>query len=1095
MAPRRVLTVLPDHASADLRAARILAGGGGRVLDGRWVSPLSRFLESLGRSALPGLSPLSPLSERHLLRGVLADAAREVPALSALFHGGRLPGGLVDATANAVHDCRGAEIGPEVLARSGGAPAQRLARILERFDARLEALGAVDAASLPGRLADALAAGAPLPAILEDAVEVEIEGRHLWSAAEVRLLEALARRLEAHGGGVTVLLPGDMGEGGAFAWLAAVKRLFEAMGASGVVHLGERLPSEGRARAALLSEVSEAFFAERAGAGGDGRVLDDGPLVVVSAPDAAAEAREVARRVKALVASGIPPEDVVVAARRLGGEAQVIVDALAAAGLPVHDRRGRPVRTVGPVRVLLDLYRAVLSSLPRDALLSVLASRYTDLGDETVRPATIARWIRRAGAVDLTGEGYAAAVDRAASVAREGEGHAVARRLEKVLPVVCELGRPGTVETQVRRVRRVAEVLALTRRVDAQAARLLSGEDPGPLDDAALEAVARDEAALEALEGALDDCIQVSVRLGEQRASLSPPAFLALLGDALDARTLSPAPLRGGAVELLAATDLAPRAARVLCLTGLADGIFPGRADEDPMLPDTERHRLNQALSRPAFTVLTEGDRVAGGAPSRRAEEALLFALALHVPTDHLVLSRSRTDESGRPQVASPYLVEVLEAAGGVEAEVPLAPVPAPEAATTPEALERALAATIYGPPPDRPGVFPVPRPLPAAVDRALGAGGVPLSRVVAPLSIERARHHYFLDPEVAAGPFTGATGPLPARARARLTGEGGALSVSTLQALAGCAFAALAARGLLLEPPEAHDETLDPLARGQLLHACLEAAWRAMDEAGHLPLAPSRTEAARAVALAAARRVCAHWPEKGHRGAPQLFDVEAEQALAIVGRLVEVECEADGGWALAGTELAFGAAVAERDVGWPALELADPGDPGGTHALRGRIDRLDRREGDGEAPPMLRVVDYKSGGASGLSGRLMPDALGVTELQLPAYLAAVRAHEDTAALDASFVALGARPPAHLSVAGRLASSRGAWKDLDLDVDALLDGDGERPGLAATVAALVARARTGDLGPRPAPGVCRSCDLADVCRIVVPASGDEGDDA
>ena len=1053
------------------------------------------------------MAPLSPVAERHLLRSVLAEAADADPALGRLRHRGRLPQGLVAAAARALQDCRGAEARPEQLVATGPDGA-RLGHLLERWERRLAALEAVDAASLPGRLADALAAGAPLPpALVDGPVLVVLEGTFRYTAADVRLLEALASRLAATGGGVRVVLPGIMAEGGAFAWLVSVKRLFEAGGAGGQVDLAEDLPADRRSRAPGPGAAAAAFLPAPPPPGAEAEAPPGGAaglagLETVAAPDAAAEAREVARRVRALVASGMAPEDVVVAARRLGGEALALVDALADMGLPVDDRRGRPVQSVGPVRLLLDLMRLAREHLDRDGLLALFGSRYVGVGEAGLGARAVIRWLRRAGAVDDLGEGYVRAVRQAAAAAsRPGappdpEGLKVADHLDRVLPALSALGRAGTVAEHVDRLRLAEATLGLRAGVQATGARLLAGEGAGPLAGAALEAVARDEAALAALDAALDDCLAVADRLGEADRVLGAAAFQALLGDALDARTLRAAALRGGAVRLLGAEDLAPTRCRALFLMGLADGAFPARAEEDPLLPDATRRRLNRALGRPAFPVMTDHDRGEGDAPARRAEEALLFALALHLPTEHLCLSFARTSDTGRVAVASPYLAEVEARLGLTRTEVALAPVPGvpgekddgptrPQAAT-PADLEVALAGRIFGAPPDRPGSFPVPAPLPASVEAALAAGGVRLGRLVAPLSVERARHGFFLDPDRPPGTHTGQVGPLPPRLAARLdAGADRPLSVTQLERLARCGFQAFAGRALALEAPERRDETLDPMSRGQLLHACLERAWMALDGAGLLPLTPARREAAREAAEAAARGVVATWPETGHAGDPALFALEADAALETVGRLVDAECEADAGWTLEATERAFGAG----DDGWPALALPDPGEPGRVHHLRGRLDRLDRRDGPGGA--QLRVLDYKSGGAAGLRPRLYPEVLGHTELQLPAYLAAARARFAGADLDAGYVALGDRPPGHLVVSEALASTRGKWKDLGVDVPALLDGNGERPGLAARVASLLAAARRGDLGPRPTDGACTWCEFADVCRVVVPAGTDE----
>lgn len=1064
--------------------------------DGRSATTLPAFLDDLAAAALPGTVVLKALSERHLYRSILA----EHPGLLGPRRG-VLPTGYVDLIARTVADCRGAEVGADALddALPQQARGRKLAAFLRVYDAHLDDLGVVDRTSMPAAIADALGRGAPLPPTdrLPPDGEIVIEGVHRWTGSLVRLFNVLDGRVRPSGGSVTVRLPDDPDHRG-FTYLVAVKKLFEALGGDGTVDLESHLPSREHRRALALDDLASRVFRSKPS---QDEPLAAGEVRIFSAPHAAGEAREVAARVRDLVAGGMAPEDIVITARELTSAHARVADALTAVGVPVHDRRGRPVPSTGPVRVLLDLVRIAREGFAREGLLPLLTSAYVNLAgaDDAVPlgPWTFSRWIREAGATDEHGEGYAAAVRRLASTVdaekqprRKAEGEAVAARLETAFEVFAQLARPGAVREHVTRLRRTARLLQLDVRVHAQAARLLAGEGQSEIGRVALDAVARDEAALRALDDALDDCMRTAAWLGRGDQSLDAAAFSALLGDALSARTLRPGALRGGAVRLVGADDLATEAVRAVFVIGLTDGEFPALGDEDPLLPDAERLKINGALGRPVFAVLTAEDRRMEKAPDLRAEETLRFMFALHAATENLTLSWPRNDDQERPLVPSPFVTEVLRViCGGAPDfervdEVVLSPIPVCDRARRPHDLEVALCAEVFGPPPGHPGLFLPPEPLPTSVCEPLERVGVRLDRLVGRLRVERERHLYFLDRSVPPGPFSGACGPLSAEAgRAFRADAARPLSASALERLAGCGFRSFAGSVLRLDPLREHDEELTPLVFGNLVHECLERVWVRFEQDGLLPLQPGNLERALPLARKVAGAVCTGWAQVAHRGDKGLFAIHADQTLEMVGSLVEVEAAAHAeGWQFAGAEVKFG-----YEDGWPALEFTDPDDPAHKTFFRGRIDRLDQRTREGRQE--VRVLDYKTSDASKLRKKLDAQGLGQTEFQLLVYwLAAQRAHPD-AHIDAGYLAMKSRPPKHtLTLEEAVGGAHRSWKGFEGGVRAVLAGDSTRPSLAVRAFELLGAARAGQFGIRPVQtDICRWCEFNDVCRIVDPA--------
>lgn len=115
-----------------------------------------------------------------------------------------------------------------------------------------------------------------------------------------------------------------------------------------------------------------------------------------------------------------------------------------------------------------------------------------------------------------------------------------------------------------------------------------------------------------------------------------------------------PASKRGGPLAAVLVTTphrMRGRSRRVVLVPGLAEGIFPARTHEDPLLSDERREAIDAGLGRWA---------------QRSLEERLLFALCIGAATERVHCSYPRTDsEAGRPRVPSAYALEIGRALSG----------------------------------------------------------------------------------------------------------------------------------------------------------------------------------------------------------------------------------------------------------------------------------------------------------------------------------------------------------------------------------------------------------------------------------------------
>jgi len=124
-----------------------------------------------------------------------------------------------------------------------------------------------------------------------------------------------------------------------------------------------------------------------------------------------------------------------------------------------------------------------------------------------------------------------------------------------------------------------------------------------------------------------------------------------VLEDRLKFLRTEPPPRRYGQVFVGTVEEARGRQFETVFLPGLAEGIFPRRASEDPLLLDEARRRLDAEL-------LVQAKRI--------ARERLLLRIAAGAASERLVVSYPNLDAvQGRSRVPSFYALDVLRAAEG----------------------------------------------------------------------------------------------------------------------------------------------------------------------------------------------------------------------------------------------------------------------------------------------------------------------------------------------------------------------------------------------------------------------------------------------
>lgn len=470
---------------------------------------------------------------------------------------------------------------------------------------------------------------------------------------------------------------------------------------------------------------------------------------------------------------------------------------------------------------------------------------------------------------------------------------------------------------------------------------------------------------------------------------------------------------------------------------GLAEGLFPQRTLEDPLLLDEFRTRISQFLPT---------------RDQRGEEERLRLRLALAAARDRLIASYPRMDAAeSRPRVPSFYALELPRALEGRLPEIKEFERRASEAA--PARLNHPAPRDPLASIDDAEFDLATLAPLIAATNLDATTGGgrylVQVNEALA-RSLRSRWKRWDKSWRDSDGLVTSDSATLQILAQHRLRQR--PWSPSSLQRFAECPyqFALHGIFGLRPRDEAEHLEQLDPLTRGALFHEVQFALMNALRDRALLPVTPDRLSEAIALADASLRRIADDYRERLAPAIPRVWASEIEELRTDLRGWLQHVAQNDDEWEPVHFEFAFG------------LPKSDHRDPASTDRvaeleegvqLRGSIDLVEKHAARG-----LRVTDHKTGKRADP----VPHFVGGGKLLQPL-----------------LYGLAARQILDAPVeCGRLlyATQRGGYVAVEIAIN-----DRSRQVLSRLLENIDACIANGFLPPAPLKDACERCDYRPVC--------------
>ncbi|MGA2877907.1 MAG: PD-(D/E)XK nuclease family protein [Bryobacteraceae bacterium] len=778
------------------------------------------------------------------------------------------------------------------------------------------------------------------------------------------------------------------------------------------------------------------------------------PALLFSAPGESFECVEIARRIRALAEQGTPFDRMAILLRNVEPYQPLVEEALRRAGVGHYFSRGA-ARPDPAGRAFLALLACASESCSASRFAEYLSLGQTPPlhpdGSPQIRPA---QWVPADD--DILG-----AFDPPSSPTPTTAGDApldVPIGWEKLLVDAAVIGGRDRWARRLRGLR--AELQTQLRDLENE-------------DDSHRSHIERRILQLERLEHFALPLIEVlgSLPAAEtwglwldrlmdlaQMALRSPESVLSVLSELEPMREVGPASLdeiydvlserlgtlrveppkrRYGRVFVGSIEEARGRSFDVVFLPGLAEGLFPRRAFEDPLLLDEHRIKIAEGLD-------TQDVRI--------ARERMLLRSAAAAASISLVVSYPRMDVAqSRARVPSFYALEVVRAAEGR----------LPSLREFRDRAAGAASSRLDWPAPANPREAIDDAEYDLASLRASlklhGAAAQGSARYLMQSNESLARslrtrgrrwRNFWSSSDGLVDPDPGALEALRAHRLANRS-----YSPSSLQHFAACPYRFVLHAVFQFRPRQepARLEQMDPLTRGALFHSAQFELFRALTGAHLLPVTSDQLPRTLDIADQVLDRVAAQYEDNLAPAIPRVWKSEIENLRTDLRGWLQHLAATESGWLPAYFEFGFGLAPnPDRD---PASTRKEAVILDGIR-LRGSIDLIERNAANNE----LRVTDHKTGRAP----KDRPQYVG-----------------GGAILQPLLYALAAETLLDESVqSGRLfyCTQRGDFSSVDIPLN-----DESRDRLRRVLRTIDHSIEEGFLPAAPQTGACALCDYSAVC--------------
>ena len=948
------LVIAPTRSAADDFLRRFVPGENG-LFGLHRLTPLQLAAElATPRLAADARTPLTALGGEALVARCLERCTPELTYFAPVASSPGLPRALRvtlgELRANGIS-------GDALVATSDAAesPGADLARLLAAYQEELETRDLTDTAGILRRAAE-VAEGKEVPHRLLGLPTVLLDVSP-QSLADRRLLEAIVQRAPQ------LLATAPSGD----------RRGIEALEAlCGAPAQDVEAHSDDSGTPSRLERLRHRVFQPGQSPELPPPDSDDLSVELLSAPGEGRECVEIARRVLALARKDVPFDSMAILLRDPATYFPLLEEALRRAGVPAYFTRGT-ARPHPAGRAFLALLACAAEKLSATRFAEYLSLGQVPPADDEGKPPLVeVPWVVPQGEQMVFKSFLFATPEDTTESPETLETHETPviagtlrtpRRWERLL---VDAAVYGGKERWQRRLKGLKEELRLRlrhlegeeegerRRLEAQLSRLETLERFAlPLigDLADLPQTANWGPWLEALEALASRALRQPEQVLEVLSELRPmdrvgPVGIDEVRRVLEERltTLrSDTPERRYARVFVATPEEARgRSFEAVFLPGLAEGIFPRRAHEDPLLLDVYRQKLDAPLT-------TQRQRI--------EDERLLLRIAAGAAEKRLLLTWPNLDVlNGRARVPSFYALDVLRATEGRLPELRQL-----------EEQAAAGSAAILG--------WPAPRDAETAIDEAefdlavleplLRRGGAEAKgqgryllhtneRLARSLRSRFARWRGRLGPaDGLVHPSPGAQAALAPRRLSRRS-----YSPTALQHFAACPYRFFLSALHRLRPREEASrlEQLDPLTRGSLFHEVQLELFRDLREQNLLPVKEPDLAIVLGLADRHLEQTAARYEEDLAPAIPRVWRSEIETLRTDLRGWLHAVAQRGGNWKPVHFELGFG--LSENHHRRPLDEARHEAVVQGGKRLKGAIDLV---ELDPERQ-VLRVTDHKTG-------------------------------------------------------------------------------------------------------------------------------------